>query len=1055
MFPKGFFGILGWLLVRLRYVVVLFWVVVAVAAYLYLPPISGNTTGSISDLVPESAPAAKAQAQAEKSLSGPVEAPAILVFSNPNGFTNADLEKMAQGIRQLNGPDPPYRLTRAVPLAIENSSDPTRIGRELLGRKALPVLLFFESGISPTGITTGVRETKQAVQSPGPLRTEVTGITPVQDDTNNAIQSNLGLVTAATAFAIFLIVAFTYRSPVAPLIPLASIGLATFLTLRILVWVAVNQGINVPTQVEPIIVVLLFGVGTDYALFLLSRTRQALGDGADSIEAARLSVERVGGVLFSSAAVLIAAFALLVLAQLSIYRALGPGLGLALGMVFIVTLTLVPALLAIVGPFAFGRRPVWNAPPLARASRRLRPGFVAGVLVVALTLAASGIFGLKVGFDQLGNLPANAPSVRGYEELTRQLPGGVLAPVNVVVRGENLGAKSAELRRLESGLQNELLKAGGSAVSFGPQYAGQIPGLDFIAPDGSAARILLIFYGNPYSPAALDQAGRLQENLPALIDQAGLEGASGVVQGQTAFAASARNTSDADLVKLAPLVFAVSFLVLGLLLRTPVAPVYLLGATVLSFAATLGLCTVLFQGILGQGGVVYYVPFALFLLLIALGSDYNIFIMAAIREEARTKPLQEAVPAALARTGPTINAAGLALATSFVLLTLIPLRDFFQIGVAVALGVLLDAFVIRDSPRPSPRPPRRPQRFLACEVPPLMPVLSRREFLLGVAALAAAGSVPAWLLLGRRNDAASPANSSPEHVILVDWDGFDPAYLNRAPTPNIDALTARGSLSTAKSTFQTISNPARASMSTGAYPEIHGNAAYYYDDKTGEAVGETRFLAAETITEALAAAGKTAVSVQWYMVEDHGTSAGDPDHLYIQPDGPFQSRVDVAVEVLGRRPVNSGGRMVTVPKVPDLLAVYGSDLDALGSREGPDSPNIGPLLAEMDRQLGRLVQASKDVGIYEKTAFILTSDHGMTTWNRSLLEDSGRLTATGYRVEVVPVGRTADPGTEVILVPDATRTAQVSLRGPGRHSGGPPSGTDSLRGSATHQPGPG
>ena len=450
-----------------------------------------------------------------------------------------------------------------------------------------------------------------------------------------------------------------------------------------------------PTQVEPIIVVLLFGVGTDYALFLLSRTRQALGEGADSVEAARLAVERVGGVLLSSAAVLVAAFALLILAQLSIYRALGPGLGLALGIVFIVTLTLIPALLAIVGPFAFGRWPVRSAPPPARASRRLRPGFVAGVLVVALALAASGIFGLKVGFDQLGNLPAGAPSVRGYEELTRQLPGGVLAPVNVVVRGKDLGSKSAELRRLESGLQNELLRAGGSAVSFGPQYAGRIPGLDFITPNGSAARILLVFYGNPYSPAALDQAGRLQKDLPALIGRAGLEGASGAVQGQTAFAAAARDTSDADLVSLAPLVFAVSFLVLALLLRTPVAPVYLLGATALSFAATLGICTVLFQGILGQGGVVYYVPFALFLLLIALGSDYNIFIMAAIREEARQRPLREAVPAALARTGPTINAAGLALAASFILLTLIPLRDFFQIGVAVALGVLLDAFVIR------------------------------------------------------------------------------------------------------------------------------------------------------------------------------------------------------------------------------------------------------------------------------------------------------------------------------------------------------------------------
>jgi uncharacterized membrane protein YdfJ with MMPL/SSD domain len=145
----------------------------------------------------------------------------------------------------------------------------------------------------------------------------------------------------------------------------------------------------------------------------------------------------------------------------------------------------------------------------------------------------------------------------------------------------------------------------------------------------------------------------------------------------------------------APLLFAVSFVVLALLLRTPVAPLYLVVSTALSFAATLGVCTVLFQNVLGQDGVVYYVPFTLFLLLVALGSDYNIFIMAAVREEAAGRTLGEAVPAALARTGPTINAAGLTLAASFLALTLIPLQDFFQVGTAVALGVLLDAFVIR------------------------------------------------------------------------------------------------------------------------------------------------------------------------------------------------------------------------------------------------------------------------------------------------------------------------------------------------------------------------
>jgi RND superfamily putative drug exporter len=695
MRSRGFFGMLGWLLVRLRFAVVLFWAVVALAAYLYLPALGDSTSSSLSDVVPESAPASKAESQAE-GLSGSVEAPAILVYSNPEGFTRAELEEMRGGIQRLNqGPGRSYGLLRAVPLAAQNTSNPTRVDRGLLGSKALPVLLYFERGTHLTETAASVREIREDLKGPGPLQTSVTGIRLVQYDTKVAIEENLGLVTVVTTLAIFLVVALTYRSLVAPLVPLVSIGLATFLTLRVLGWVASEQGASVPAQIEPIIVVLLFGVGTDYALFLLSRTRQALEEGTGRVEAARVGVEKVGGILLSSAAVLIVAFVLLVLAELGLYRVLGPGLALALCIVFVVTLTLVPALLAVLGPAAFGRRSPARRPDPSWPALQRRSGLIVGVIVAGLIFASAGNLGLRVGFDQLANLPDSAASVHGYEELSGEFPGGVLAPVNVLVRGEDLDEKNEELLRLQRGLQAELLDAGGSALTFGPQYAGRVPQIDFVTPDGSVARVLLVFYGPPFSPEALDQVLRLQDRLPTLLEQAGLEDATGVVGGQTALSAAARDTSGADLKNVAPLLFAVSFVVLALLLRTPIAPIYLVISTALSFAATLGVCTVLFQNVLGQDGVVYYVPFTLFLLLVALGSDYNIFIMAAVREEAEGRPLKEAVPAALARTGPTINAAGLTLAASFLALTLIPLQDFFQVGTAVALGVLLDAFVIR------------------------------------------------------------------------------------------------------------------------------------------------------------------------------------------------------------------------------------------------------------------------------------------------------------------------------------------------------------------------
>jgi predicted AlkP superfamily pyrophosphatase or phosphodiesterase len=304
---------------------------------------------------------------------------------------------------------------------------------------------------------------------------------------------------------------------------------------------------------------------------------------------------------------------------------------------------------------------------------------------------------------------------------------------------------------------------------------------------------------------------------------------------------------------------------------------------------------------------------------------------------------------------------------------------------------------------------------------------SRRKFLAGAAVLSAAGAVPTWLL--SRSDEPR-ADQRPEHVILVDWDGFDPAYLYRTPTPNLDALAGRGSLSIATGTFPTVSNPSRASMSTGAYPEVHDNAAHYLDRESGRVVGEERTLHAETVAERLADAGKTLASVQWYMVQDRGAAFGEPDRLYVEPGGLFGTRVDAAIDILEGRPVDSGGREVKVPEIPRFLAIYGSDLDDLGQVEGPDGPNVAPLLAEMDRQLGRLVRATRDASVSDRTAFIVTGDHGMTSWQRDLTPNIlAAIAAAGYVPEVVTPGDAPERDTEIVVIPSAGRIANVVIRG--------------------------
>jgi arylsulfatase A-like enzyme len=289
--------------------------------------------------------------------------------------------------------------------------------------------------------------------------------------------------------------------------------------------------------------------------------------------------------------------------------------------------------------------------------------------------------------------------------------------------------------------------------------------------------------------------------------------------------------------------------------------------------------------------------------------------------------------------------------------------------------------------------------------------LTRRAFMGRMGAAAAAFGVWGSFL----DTAAWSQARRPRYVILVDWDGFDPAYLGRVATPTLDALADSGSRSILDGSFPTLSNPSRATMSTGAWPERHGNVAFIWDPATNTVVGQNRSLAAETIAQALAAEGRTLASVQWYMVQDHGASFGDPSHLYVQPGGDAARRTDVAIDILNRRPVDSGGQMVTVPEIPDFLAVYMDGLDTLGHAEGAESANLAPLLAEQDHQLGRLVQATKDVGIYSQTAFIVTGDHGMTTWTQGIgnkVYDA--VSGEGFQPQFVT--SSAAPDTEVVMV---------------------------------------
>lgn len=293
---------------------------------------------------------------------------------------------------------------------------------------------------------------------------------------------------------------------------------------------------------------------------------------------------------------------------------------------------------------------------------------------------------------------------------------------------------------------------------------------------------------------------------------------------------------------------------------------------------------------------------------------------------------------------------------------------------------------------------------------------SRRQFLAGATASVLGAAVATGAT--ESADAAPTGNHQrPRHVILIDWDGFDPRYLEWFGLPHLRRLIRGGSYGIAAGTYKSISNPSRASMVTGAYPDTHGNFAYAYVPETGKVQGQSRHLEAETITQALAAEGKRTASVGWYMVQNYGNTYGDLDHPYIQPPHPFIHRTETVIDLLNGRPVDSDGQLITLPDIPSFLAVYGNDPDKLGHAEGPHSPDMKPTMVSLDRQLGRIIRETQRVGIYDDTAFIVTSDHAMTAWSKTVLPQTIQtIKDLGFTPERLGSNSAPSEGTDVVLV---------------------------------------
>jgi RND superfamily putative drug exporter len=413
-----------------------------------------------------------------------------------------------------------------------------------------------------------------------------------------------------------------------------------------------------------------------------------------------VATAQTGRIVLVAGVAVAAGCAAMLVARSGFFRAFGPVLSLSVLTAVVVSLTLFPALLAILGRVLFwpARRRRSSTRPLARAAARvLTVRVVALVLgaacVVGLSLLAAGATQLRPQVSFVSALPASSePDVAARAAASGFAPG-IVSPTEVLLRGRDLGSKRDQLSRLGQELERQQGVAGVLSPTALPDAA--VRGA-LVTDTGDAARFLVVLRHDPLGATAVQDLDRLSTRMPTLLEQAGLHGVRYGLAGDTAVASELVASTDADLRRIAVAVLVVNLVVLMVFLRAVVAPVLLLGCSVLALAASLGCLTLLFQERLGHEGVAFYVPFAASVLLLSLGSDYNIYGVGHIWTRAEHTTLRRAIAERVPETSGAITAAGITLAASFAMLAIVPLRQFRELGFVLGLGVLLDALVVRS-----------------------------------------------------------------------------------------------------------------------------------------------------------------------------------------------------------------------------------------------------------------------------------------------------------------------------------------------------------------------
>jgi RND superfamily putative drug exporter len=673
---------------RTKWFVLVGWILVVVITQPIGSKLSDVTTDDTESFLPASAESTEVVRKLDRDFPQGETDTAIVVYKRPGGLTAADKQKIATDAQRIqaeakdkdkiNLVEPP-----AVPFA--PGSSPQLVSKN--GDVATAVYTTPTDFEKESDWGQAIRDITDT--NTGGMQVFVTGGVGFSTDANDIFSNIDTKLLLATVALVLVLLGAIYRSVLVAITPLIVVFFA-YTIAQAVIYALAKSGATVSSNSTSILIVLMFGVGTDYCLLLVSRYREELRRSEDKHEAMGRAVRRAGPAILASGMTVTLAMLTLALADNKNTSSLGPVAAISVFTAMVAGLTLLPTLLTV-----FGRRGFWPRRSVvvydpAHASqdrhgvwRRFgdrvlkRPGLALVTTGVIFIVGAFGLLAYKVDYSTTSFFKHSVEAVEGFDALRTAFPAGTLAPTTVLVESDNGPVTQSDISAAEAKLRtvNGVAAVGDTGLR---------------STNGEIAQVDAVLSKDPLDKSGLDIVPRMRDAVADLPS-----GVTSLVGGTSAINFDVDQANQRDIEIIVPLALVVMAVILAILLQALVAPLVLLASVILSFGFTLGISILIIRFVVGDAGFDSSIPLFAFIFLVALGIDYTIFLMARVREEARRHGTREGMLRALAATGPVITSAGIILAGTFSVLMTLPVSFTFDLGLMVALGILFDTFIVR------------------------------------------------------------------------------------------------------------------------------------------------------------------------------------------------------------------------------------------------------------------------------------------------------------------------------------------------------------------------